>query len=91
MACFEGVVERRMWWSNTAVKMFEGAPGRLTIYMSLNRFEEILCNMSYTDKNVPAYNEKFFHMSQMEYSWNANTTKVFEPSWVSVLDEIIQE
>ena len=47
-----------MWWSNTEVNMFEGAPGRLTKYMSLNRFEDILRNLSYTDKNVSAYNEK---------------------------------
>ena len=45
MACFEGVVYRCMWWSNTEVNMFEGAPGRLTKSMSLDRFEDILCNM----------------------------------------------
>ena len=39
MASFEGVVDRHMWWSNTEVNMFEGAPGRITKYMSLNRFE----------------------------------------------------
>ena len=55
--------------------------------MSLNIFEDILCNLSYTDKNVPAYNDKFFHMRQMEDAWNENMTKFFEPSWVSVLDE----
>ena len=54
--------------------MFEGAPGKLTKYTSLNSFEYILRNLSYTDKNVPAYNDKFFHMSQMEDSWNANMT-----------------
>ena len=30
-------------------------------------------------------------MRQMEDAWDANTTKVFEPSWVSVLDESMQE
>ena len=65
MACFEGVVDRRLLWSNTEVNMFEGAPGRLTTYISLNSFEEILRNLSYTDKNVPEYNDKFFHMIQM--------------------------
>ena len=59
--------------------------------MSLNRFEDIPRNLSYTDKNVPAYNDKFFHMRQMEDAWNANTTKVFEPSWVSMLDESMKE
>ena len=53
MACFEGVVDRRMWWSNTEVDMFEGEIFRLNKYMSLNRFEEIIYNLSYTDRNVP--------------------------------------
>ena len=56
MACFEEGVYRRMWWSNMEVDMFEGAPSMLTKYMSLNRFEDILRNLAYTDKNVPAYN-----------------------------------
>ena len=57
--------------------MFEGAPGWITKYMSINRFEDILRNLSYTDKNVPGYNGKSFHMCQMED--------------VCVIDEIIQE
>ena len=80
-----------MCWSNTEVNIIEGALGRLTKYMPLNRFEDILRNLSYTDKNVPAYNDKFFHMRQMEDAWDANTKKVFENSWVSVLDESMQE
>ena len=91
MDCFEGVADRCMWCSNMEMNMFEGSPGRLTKYMSLNRFEDILCNLSYTDKNVPTHNEKLFHMCQMEDAWNANMTKFFEPSWVSVLDESTQE
>ena len=57
--------------------MFEGEPGKITKYMSLNRFEDILRNLSYTDKNLPAYNENFLHMHQMEYAWNANTKRDF--------------
>ena len=59
--------------------MFERAPGRLTKYMYLNSFEDILRNLSYTDKNFPAYNDKFFHICHMEDAWNANMTKFFEP------------
>ena len=91
IACFDRVVERRMWWSNTEVNMFEGASGRLTKYMSLNRFEDIIRNLSFSDKNVPEYNETFFHMRQMKDALNANMTKVLEPSWVSVLDESKKE
>ena len=66
--------------------MFEGAPGWITKYMSINRFEDILRNLPYTDKNFHGYNGKSFHMCQMEDAWNENMTKFFEPSWVSVLD-----
>ena len=75
-----GVVERRMCWSNTEVNMFEGSIFRLTKYMSLNSFEEIIYNLSYTDRNVPVYNENCFYMRQMEDAWNENMTKFFEPS-----------
>ena len=91
MACFEGVLDRRIWWTNMEVNMFEGSPGRITKHMSFNRFENILRNLSYTYRNLPAYNEKLFHMRQMEYAWNVNMKKVFEPYWVSVLDESMQE
>ena len=77
MACFEGVVYRCMCLSNTEVKMCEVSIGRLTKHIPLNMFEYILCNLSYTDKNVPAYNYKFFHMPQMEDAWNENITKFF--------------
>ena len=30
-------------------------------------------------------------MRQMEDAWNSNMTKFFDPSWVSVLDESMQE
>ena len=73
------------------VNMVEGAPGRFTKYMSLNRFEEILLNLSYTDNNVSAYNEKLFYVRQMDDACNSNMTKGFEPSWVIVLDESMQE
>ena len=52
MVCFEGVADRRMWWSNTEMNMFDGSPGWITKYMSIDMFEDIFCNLSYTDKNV---------------------------------------
>ena len=77
MDCFEGVVDRHMWWSNTELNMFEGALGSLNKYISLKKIEDILWNLPYTDKNVPAYNDKNFHMRQMEDAWNEKMTKFF--------------
>ena len=58
--------------------MFEGAPGRPTKCTSLKRLEEILHNLSYNDKNVPAYNDKLFHMLQAKDAWNANKKRVLK-------------
>ena len=51
--------------------------------MSINRFEDILRNLSYTYNNVLAHNDKFSNMRQMGDAWNANMTNIFEASCVS--------
>ena len=53
MACFEGVSDRRMWWSAKPITMNEGAPFRLTEYMSLRRFNELTAAIRYTNKPPP--------------------------------------
>ena len=70
--------------------MFVWAPFRLGKYMTRNRFEEILSKIRYTDKPTPTNLDKFFQMRQMEDSFNENMSEVFDPSWVSVLDESMQ-
>ena len=45
MACFEGISDRKMWWSSKPVDMFGGAPFRLSQFMSLNRFKAITAAM----------------------------------------------
>ena len=75
----------------TRENMLELSNAGFAVDESLNRFEYILSNMSYTDKNVPANDEIFFHMRHMEDACNAKTTKVFEPFWVIVIDESTQE
>ena len=59
--------------------------------MSLNRFETSFATFHTLIRMSPPYNDKLFHMRQMEDACNANVTKVFEPSWVSVLYKIMQE
>ena len=45
MACFEGVSDRRDWWSPLPIRMDKGAPFRLNGYISLRRFEAITSAM----------------------------------------------
>ena len=52
--------------------MYGGAPFRLNKYMSRTMFEVILGYLHYTDKKNVEYYDGFFHMRQMEESWNLN-------------------
>ena len=87
MACYQGVSDRRWWWSRSEVDMKEGAPYRLNQFMSLNRFEEILANLRLTDLPPPPYVDPFHEVRQCITSWNDNMSLVFVPSWMSCLDE----
>jgi len=53
MACFEGISDRRLWWSSKPISIEEGAPFRLQDYISLRRFNAITAAIRYTDKPPP--------------------------------------
>jgi len=91
MGCWNGIQNRKQWWSVKERDMFQGAPFRLHDYMSRRRFDQILAALSYTDRPSPDYEDGFYPMRQMEEEWNDNMTSVFLPSWVSVLDESMME
>ena len=90
MSCYEGITNRRDWWSTKTISMHEGAPFRLNEWMSRSRFEEILRYLQYTNMPLPSFNDPYFHRRQMEEAWNKNMCDIFDPSWVSVLDESMQ-
>ena len=54
MACFEGIEKNKMWWSEKTIDMFEGAPFRLSEYMSVWRFHNIGTAIRYTNIESPA-------------------------------------
>ena len=78
---------RRDYWKNSQIDMFDGAPFRLTEYMSRNRFEDILASLAFTNNIPPAYVDKFFHVRDIIDAWNENISENFVPGWVSCLDE----
>ena len=49
MAGFEGIENNKMWWSEKPIDMFEGAPSRLSEYMSGRRFHNIGSAIRYTN------------------------------------------
>ena len=54
-------------------------------------FEKIIQVMSYTNIAIPEFNNPFFQQRQMQEGCNNNMTAYFDSSWVSVLDDSIQE
>ena len=43
--------------------------------------------LKYTDVPLPSYIDKFFQVRQMISLWNKNMTKIFQPGWLTCLDE----
>ncbi|KAG7356336.1 transposase IS4 [Nitzschia inconspicua] len=79
--------ERRDYWSTKPIDMFEGAPFRLSHYMSRARFELILRHLSFTDKQAPPLLDRFWQVRPMISAWNDNMSRVFSPGWICCLDE----
>ena len=90
MACFDGITDRRLWWSSEPVSKFSGAPFRLTEYMSGRRFEQIVAALRYTNRE-PAdpedYVDRFHGMRQLMDAWNGHYDEEYSPAWLNCLDE----
>ena len=88
MACFEGLSDRRQWWSSKAISIAVGAPFRLTEYMSLQRFNAITVAIRYTDQPPPvAFVGRFHEVRQMINAFNNHYEENYIPSWLSCLDK----
>ncbi|KAL7524687.1 hypothetical protein ACHAXR_004709, partial [Thalassiosira sp. AJA248-18] len=87
MACFEGISDRRDWWSTKPVSMFEGAPFRLNEYMSLTRFKNICSAMRYTDEELPSFLDRFHDVRKILIAFNDHYGMNYSPSWMNTLDE----
>ena len=59
MAGFEEIENKKMWWSEKTINMFEGAPLRLSEYMSGRRFQNIGTAIRYTNIESPAFLDRF--------------------------------
>ena len=82
-----GAFDRRAWWSKKLPSLFDGAPFRLSKFMSGNRFNDITVNLCYTDREAPSYVDKFWEIRQMVDDWNENMRNCFVPGWITCLDE----
>ena len=70
MVVFEGIYKNKMWWSEKTIDMFEGAPFRLSEYMSERRFQNIGTTIRYTNIESPAFLDRFHNVRQMIEAFN---------------------
>ena len=61
---------RREFFADKSIDIFEGAPIRLNFYMMGNIFENIIASLSFTNITPPYFKEKFFEFLQMIVAWN---------------------
>ena len=87
MACFEGISDRRDWWSKKPISISDGAPFRLTEYMSYRRFSTITAAMRYTNRPPPSFVDRFHEVREMIDDFNLHYEAEYSPSWLSCLDE----
>ena len=80
MACWVGIESRQDWWSTTTQSMAKGALFRLNRIMYRNRFDYILSDLRFTNREVP-YEVGFLQMLQLEEAWNKNMAQQLVPSW----------
>ena len=79
--------DRTAFLSMVEVDCFVGAPMQLGHFMSKKRFEVILKDLSFTSRQRPAFQDRFWEVQEMLDTWNTNMTEQLTPSWVSGLDE----
>ncbi len=87
MACFEGVANREEWWSAKPICKRSGAPFRLTEYIKKSRFLQITTAITYTDKDPPPFQDKFYDVRQLLDAFNLHYEQNYIPSWMNCLDE----
>jgi hypothetical protein len=92
MACFQGIADRKAWWLQQAISMYEGAPFRLCHIMSFNRFLEITASIRFTNQQTPTmekegYVDRFHEVRNMIDAFNCHYSESYHPSWLNCLDE----
>ncbi len=77
MSCFQGFVDRELWWSRDPVDMYSGAPFCLNGFMTRNHFLDIdiTAKIRYMDKAAPTvandgYVDPFHKVRQMREAFN---------------------
>ena len=78
---------RRDYFSKTPVNFLNGAPYRVNMWMTRNRFDTILKALAFTTASPPSFKDRFWQVRDMIAAWNKNMDKVFRSGWITCLDE----
>jgi hypothetical protein len=90
MACYNGIEDRELWWSNKAIDMFSGTPFRFNEFMTYNRFHSIMAAIRYTNKAAPIiFTDRFFEVRQMIDAFNNYYASEYNPSWLNCIHELM--
>ena len=81
--------KRDNFWSLKEITLEEGAPYCFHHWMSGRRFKQILAHLRYNDGPPPQYKDRFWEVRGMVEMWNKHMADIYEPGWVSCLDESI--
>ena len=92
MACFQGIPDRKCWWSKEAISPYSGAPFRLNNAMSFTRYLEITAALRFTDARTPTveqdgYEDRFHEVRKLIDAFNNHYAHSYHPSWLNCLDE----
>ena len=82
---FEEIENNKMWWSEKPIDIFEGAPFRLSEYMSGRRFQNISAAILYTNIDSPAFIDRFHNVRQMIDAFNKHYDCEYVPPWLNFL------
>ena len=87
MAGFDGTENKKMWWSEKPIEIFDSTPFKLLEYMSGRRFQNIDAAIRYTNIELLAFLDQFHNVRQMIDDFNEHYACEYVPSWVNCLDE----
>ena len=69
--------------------MTEGAPFRLGVYMSRNRWEDICTALRYTLRPAPEFVDKFHPVRELQDAFNEYYKNEYCPGWWNCLVELM--
>ena len=90
MACYIGQSVRELFL-NDPITPQKGPPICLNQIISGRRLDNITQVMSYSNIAISEFNDPFFQQRHIQEWRNKKMAVYFDPSWVSVPDESIQE